>query len=246
MLEQQTQPDQVMILRLISYMLEVWELQKREWADQNIPPAERRLTPVVPFVFYVGRRTWNAPLAFRDMFDVPPGFERFIPSWETLFLNLHKTPPKTLTGFVNAIGWALRTLKSEKASYAKIEQTLKEATQGLEGLTEEQRGQWERIMTFLGQLIYYRRTPEEGRRLMNLLKSQARRSKFFKKDEARLAEQEREWRSSVEETLTYLFGVAPGTNAKALNETNFDTLTAWWLATFSAKTLAEVGIEGAN
>ena len=125
LLEQQTKPDATMTLRLLSYMLEVWHLQKREWADQNIPAAERRLTPVVPFVFYVGRRKWTTPLEFKSMFDVPPGFERFIPAWKTLFLNMHKTPPKTLTSFVNAMGWALRTLQQEKASSEKYAQDRK-------------------------------------------------------------------------------------------------------------------------
>ncbi len=97
-------------------MMELWEIQRREWDDRNAPLSERRLTPVVPFVFYTGEDHWATPLDFRDRFDIPPGCERFVPTWETLFLNLHRTPPEALTALVHAIGWALRALQAEKAS----------------------------------------------------------------------------------------------------------------------------------
>ena len=263
LLEQQTRPDPTMTLRLLSYMLELWELQKREWDDQNVPPAERRLTPVVPFVFYVGRRSWNTPLSFQAMFDVPPGFERFIPSWETLFLNLRKTPPETLTSFVNAMGWALRTLKSEQASSARFEQALKDAMAGMEGLTEEQKGQWKRVGIFLWQLTQYRRPPKD-RALLTLLRELARQSKFFEKEEVEamytIADEMRDegiaqgrqegrqisLRAVLEQILVTKFGALPDAIQQTIAAADLDTLNDWVVAAAIAKTLAEVGIESAN
>ena len=117
------------------------------------------------------------------MFDIPPGFERFIPAWETLFLNLRRTPPEMLTAFVNAIGWALRALQAEKASYEVIERTLREAMRGLNGLSEEQFGQWLRVGTYLVLLAQHRLADPEGSPLFNLIIEEARQSKFSNREE---------------------------------------------------------------
>jgi hypothetical protein len=53
----------------------------------------------------------------KRLMDLPPELERFVPDWETLFLNLRQTPPETLTRFASAIGWALRVLQAEKARW---------------------------------------------------------------------------------------------------------------------------------
>ena len=57
LLEHQSRPDAMMTLRLLSYMLELWKLQRREWDDRNAPLAERRLTPVLPLFFTRARIT---------------------------------------------------------------------------------------------------------------------------------------------------------------------------------------------
>ena len=209
----------MMTLRLLSYMLELWELQRRGWDDRKAPIAERRLTPVVPFVFYTGEDNWTTPLAFRNMFDAPPGFERFIPSWETLFLNLRRTPPETLTAFLSAIGWAMRGLQAEKASYEEFEQTLREAMQGIEGLSEEQFGQWIRAAWYLMLLVKHRRPDTEDVPLTDLLLEQTRQSKFFTREETetmytaanRLIDEGRQisLRSAVERVLAKKFGKLP-------------------------------------
>ena len=50
-----------------------------------------------------------------------------MPSWETLFLNLHRTPPDALTRFATAVGFALRVLQSEQAPKAEFEAALRNA-----------------------------------------------------------------------------------------------------------------------
>ena len=268
LLEHQSRPDAMMTLRLLSYMLELWEIQKREWDDRNAPLSERRLTPVVPFVFYTGEDNWNSPLEFRSLFAIPPGFARFIPDWETLFLNLRRTPPETLTSFVNAIGWAMRALQAEKAPYEELETVLREAMQGLEGLSEEQRGQCHRVARYLLLLAIYRRPPAEGQPLAALLLEQTRQSKFFEREEIEtmysyadslmdkgiaqgIAQGRQEGaqlslRAILEKILAAKFGPLPDAVTQTIQAANLDTLNGWVVSAAVAKTLAEVGIESAN
>ena len=268
LLEHQSKPDNTMPLRLLSYMLEVWTLQQRGWKDQNTPLTQRRLTPVVPFVFYTGEDRWDAPLSFGSMFDVPPGFERFIPGWETLFLNLHQTPPETLTSFLSAIGWALRGMQAQKAPYEEIERTLRDAMAGLEGLSEEQFGQWLRAAWYLVLLVNHRRPPGEGNPLTDILRDQAHQSKFFAREETaimysyadslidqgiekgrtegRTEGAQLSLRAILEQILVTKFGALPETVTQTIAAADLDTLNGWVLAAAVANTLAEVGISGAN
>jgi len=179
LLEQQTRPDDLMSFRLLSYCNELWSAQVREWEDTNQPAENRRLHPVVPIVFYTGRRRWDEEISLANLMDLPSPLRRFVPSWETLFLNLHQTPPEILTQFSSAVGWALRVLQAESAALPEFERVLREAMEGIEGLSAEQVGQWRRCAGFLIQLLYYRRSSTEVPGLMGLVRAEAKRSKFY-------------------------------------------------------------------
>src|SRR5581483_4638738 len=129
LLEHQSRPAPEMALRVLSYMLQLWEAQRREWQDANRPAEQRRLPPVVPIVFYTGADDWNAPIRLASMMEAPAELAHFVPQWETLFLNLHRTPSEALTQLGTALGWALRVLQVEQESLAVLEQVLAEAMQ---------------------------------------------------------------------------------------------------------------------
>src|SRR5207248_2691768 len=90
----------------------------------------------------------------------------------------HQTPPETLTRFATAVGWALRVLREERAPREELERVLVEAMTGLEGLSEEQAGQWLRVAWFLVLLIFHRRDPAEYTELEGLIEQRARGSRF--------------------------------------------------------------------
>ena len=178
LLEQQTQPDDLMPLRLLSYCGELWAGQVREWKESRQPAQSRRLSPVIPIVFYTGRERWDEEIALANLMDLPAPLRRFVPSWETLFLNLQQAPPEMLTQFSSAVGWALRALQAERVPLPELERILKEAMAGLEGLSADQAGQWKRCAWFLIQLVYHRRSSSEAPGLMSLVRTEAKRSKF--------------------------------------------------------------------
>src|SRR6476620_4527836 len=78
-------------LWLYLYMSELWKLQQRGWEDKQLPPAERRLWPIVPLVFYTGEGTWSTPIGLKHLMDLPAELERYVPTWETPLLCLHET-----------------------------------------------------------------------------------------------------------------------------------------------------------
>ena len=178
LVEQQTRPDPLMPLRLYNYCGELWSAQVREWEDTRPPAENRRLHPVIPIVFYTGRESWDQEIALANLMDLPAPLRRFVPAWETLFLNLQQTPPDILTQFSSAVGWALRALQAERAPLEELERILQEAMAGIEGLPAEQLGQWKRCAWFLIQFVYHRRSRSEAPGLMELVRTEANRSKF--------------------------------------------------------------------
>ena len=57
LVEHQSKTDKTMALRLLAYMLEIWNAQSREWKEKKLPAKEWRLYPIIPIVFYteIGR-----------------------------------------------------------------------------------------------------------------------------------------------------------------------------------------------
>ncbi len=183
LLEHQSRRDAWMPLRFLGYMVQLWELQRREAEDAGTAARRRPLNPVIPVLFYTGRRDWKTSLRLSDLMEAPPELVQFIPDWEMLFLNLHRTPAATLTQVATAVGWALRVLQVEQAPREDLERALREALDGLEGLSEEQSSQWLRVAWFLVLLLFHRREPEEYTELGEFIREQADHSKFRMKEE---------------------------------------------------------------
>jgi hypothetical protein len=250
LLEHQSDHEPLMSLRLYLYMGQLWEAQWREWEDRRMPAEQRRLRPIIPVVFYTGAKRWGTPLGLRHLMELPADLERFAPTWETPFLNLHGTSPETLTRFASAVGWALRVMQAERAPREQLERILREAMAGLEGLSAEQAGQWLRVAWFLVLLVLHRREEPE---LGELVIEQARQSKFGERQEvtrmgltiieqAEARGEARMLRSALERVLLRRFGDLPDDVVAALAVADVATMNAWLDAAATAASLAEVGI----
>ena len=85
LLEHQSTVYPWMQLRLLGYMVRLWEL----WRKQN--PGEKKLPGVIPMIFYHGRDGWDVSVHFRDMIDSPELTEEFVPEFEYLLRDF--SPP---------------------------------------------------------------------------------------------------------------------------------------------------------
>lgn len=194
--------------------------------------------------------------------DLPGSLQRFTPHWDTLWLPLQETDPGTLTRFASAVGWALRVLQAQRASLPEMRRVLDSAMTGLEGLSEEQAGQWLRTAWYLMLFTYHRRSEPE---LLDLIEERARQSKFRFREEvfhvrATLAEIERErgeaqgeargralgeaeaTRRALLTVLTRRFGVLPPEIEAAVAAASTETMTAWLEVAATASSLTDVGI----
>lgn len=257
LLEHQSRPDPEMALRVLSYMLQLWEAQRREWQDAHRSAEQRRLPPVVPIVFYTGEDAWNSPIQLLQMMDAPDALARFVPQWETLFLNLRRTSPEALTQMGTAVGWALRVLQAEQEPLAALERVLSEAMQQLETLSEDLQGQWLRVMWYFLLLSFHRRPREEYAILSEEIKQQASASKFRVREEINVMSQtmaeyvqeqaaERASKQATRNTLRMVlaarFGKIPTDVEAAIEKADVETMNAWAQTAATAQTLDEVGI----
>jgi hypothetical protein len=121
---------------------------------------------------------------------------------------------------------------------------------GLEGLTEEQAGQWLRVAWFFVMLIWHRRKERE---LMDVVFEKVRDSKFREKEEISdtgptlweqmQAEGEaRGLRHALQQVLQVRFGAIPEEIETAIAGANVQTLDRWFARALTATTLDETGI----
>ncbi len=94
--EHQSTPDPLMPLRLLGYMLRIW--------DQYLKKHKRaiKLPPVLPLVLYHGQRGWSAPLCFEALFELPPELGKilrpFMPKFRHKLVDLSRLLSKQLLG----------------------------------------------------------------------------------------------------------------------------------------------------
>jgi hypothetical protein len=108
--EHQSTEDPRMALRLLSYILRIWE----RFAKEKPPPA--RLPAVLPIVLAQGRRPWKTAPRLEDLIDLPPGCAELLRPWQPALayhlLELARIPYGELAGTPEGI-LTLRALKAE-------------------------------------------------------------------------------------------------------------------------------------
>ena len=158
--------------RVLFYMTQIWDSQRRAWESENIAKSEWRLRPILPIVFYTGEQRWQTPLTLDAMMDLPEALARFVPSFETLFLSVKETDPADLTQTDHPFGWLLTVLQKERATPAEISRALSEAVSHINTLAVEEAEQWQRSIFYLYLLILHRRPPSEHEALTTLVQQQ--------------------------------------------------------------------------
>ena len=170
LIEHQSTVDKTMGFRLLSYMVQIWESQRREWESEEFPENERRLQPILPILFYTGDRPWTVPVSLTTITDVPEILERFVPSFDTLFLGGKETEAETLTQSGHPMGWLLRVLQKEHADETEISDTLTDAVSHLASVDEDFSPQIAKAVRYFVQLIFHRRSLDERDALVDIIR----------------------------------------------------------------------------
>lgn len=172
LIEHQSTIDTTMGFRVLFYMTQIWDSQRRQWESDNTPKGDRRLRPIIPIVFYTGERKWRTPIALPGMMDLPDELSAFVPKYDTLFLSVKETEAGDLTRSDHPFGWLLTVLQKELASKDEIADALINAVRNISSLSDVKKGQWERAIFYLYLLIFHRRQSDEHDDLKNLVHQQ--------------------------------------------------------------------------
>jgi len=170
LIEHQSEPDISMGFRMLFYMTQIWDTQRREWERDDVPKSQWNFRPILPVLFYTGKSSWDIPISVTDaMKQLPKPLERFIPSHDTLFLNLKATDKEKLTAYEHPFGWLLRVIQQENALIEELTNELKLAVEQLDKLPDSESNQWSRAMHYILLLIYNRREAEEHTKLTDIV-----------------------------------------------------------------------------
>ena len=156
--------------RLLSYMVQIWESQRREWETAKVPENERCLQPILPILLYTGDRPWTVPVSLTTIMDVPEILERFVPSFDTLFLGVKETETEALTQSGHPLGWLLRVLQKEHSDKTEISEALADAVSHLASVDENFAPQIAEALRYFVQLIFHRRSLEERDALVDIIR----------------------------------------------------------------------------
>ena len=173
LIEHQSTVDVSMGFRLLFYMMHIWDAQRQRWLSDELPKSEWRLRPILPIVFYSGDRRWHVPLSVTTIMDIPDVLTRFVPDFDTLFLNVKGTETTELTKTGHPFGWLLTVLQNEKADKETIKETLTEAIAYLNTLEPEQAEHRVRVLHYFVMLIASRRPSDEHNELLGLVNEQS-------------------------------------------------------------------------
>ena len=172
LIEHQSTIDTTMGFRVLFYMTQIWDFQRREWESSNVPKSEWRFHPIIPIVFYTGEQRWTKPLTLSSLMDLPDMLSEFIPKFGTLFLSVKDTDTANLTKTNHPFGWLLTVLQKEHASKEEIRAALMQAVAHIDTLDTDNKQQWTRSIYYLYLLILHRRPTEEHEELKTLVHQQ--------------------------------------------------------------------------
>ncbi len=150
-------------------MVSIWDAEIRRWEKDKPPKSERRLSPILPILFYTGDQSWNVPLTLEALMNLPKELERFIPKFETVQLDVKETEVEVLTQTEHLIGWLLTVLQKERASPEELRRALVDMLMHTDTLPAGQAAEKREAIQYILSLIMHRRPPAEHEALIELV-----------------------------------------------------------------------------
>lgn len=183
LIEHQSSVDPIMPFRILYYMTQIWEAQRREWESQKVPLKDWRFCPILPVVFYTGKEKWNSPLELKGLMDLPSLLEDFSPRLKIMFFNLGATPTDQLVKNNHPFEWVLQIIQKENTNVDEFGKALQLAVYNLEFMLPEEQANWERLMFFLVEFIRHRRKQAELPNLFSIVESNVKDA--YRREEVR-------------------------------------------------------------
>ncbi|WP_022670329.1 Rpn family recombination-promoting nuclease/putative transposase [Hippea alviniae] len=111
--EHKSYPDKFTLIQILSYMMTIWE--------KNIENKEE-LTPIIPFIFYHGKRKFDLAENFSDYFSVKDkNIKEYLLNFKSIIFDTNRIDDKTLTEKIDNLN-LLAALLSFKHIFDDIEE----------------------------------------------------------------------------------------------------------------------------
>ncbi len=184
LIEHQSTVDPVMGFRLLFYMCHIWDQQRQKWVSENVPKSAWRFRPIIPVLFYTGEERWQVLPSLETLMDAPEVLTRFIPRFETLFLDVKSVSDETLLKTERPFGWLMTLLKQEFADETAFIAALERLGVHLDTLSDADKELWKQAIYYLYLLIFCRRSTSERETLEEIV-SEHQESLQLSAEEAR-------------------------------------------------------------
>ena len=169
LIEHQSTVDRIMAHRVLYYMDQIRDAERRVLESSDVPKSEWRFSPILPIVYYTGDQRWKEPVPLSDLIAAPEPLVRFIPKFDVLFLNVKEMSETDLWDMDHPFGWLLTVLQKDRADAETMFRTLLAALSRLDTHEPEHPAQHRLALLFLGHLILFRRPEKEREDLMKLI-----------------------------------------------------------------------------
>jgi hypothetical protein len=256
LIEHQSEPEELMMLRVADYTIQIYKYQERQWRRKHRSLAGIRFDPVLPIVFYTGTRRWDALTPLRDLVDFGELFGERIPALEPIFLNLSGVDPKQLVSDGSFFGRLLHVVQQREAPAEGFERVLREEVSELEGMRGAERARWLELLSYLMALVYHERSPSEHRALQEVIEASVQEDQERRevrnmgktiadtlREEGEKKGELRALRRTLLEQLEEKFDDLPAATQTTIKHTDsVKQLQQWLRRLVSARTLAELEI----
>jgi hypothetical protein len=255
LIEHQSEPDPLMRLRVLDYVVQIYKRQVRDWQARHPSLKGFRFAPVLPVVLYTGTSSWPRLPRIAELVEQGMEFAGLLPEIEPLFVSLPEMAAATLEG-AGPLGWVLELLQQRRARPEAFRALLGRVVGHLEEMPGRQRQRWLELLSYLQALVYHDREVPERERLRQAIvtsvRTDARRREVqtMTKTIADALREEGQQQGAVKalsqslvNVLRAKFGRLPKATEKVIRETQDPRrLDAWLVRAGTAATLEEVGI----
>lgn len=171
LIEHQSEPDRLIVLRVLDYVVQIYKAQARSQARSPRAAEPVRLHPVLPVVFYTGKRSWERLHGLADLVPeaLQEAFGARLPVLDPLFINLGAIPPAQLESAGGFLGWVLRLVQARDARPQEFRSLLRHVVQHLESLPRRDRFRWLELLSYIHALVYHVRSEEEHEDLQDAI-----------------------------------------------------------------------------
>jgi Putative transposase, YhgA-like len=174
LIEHQSEPDPLMLLRVMDYLAQIWKGQVRAWRQRHGTEAGVRLQPILPVVLYTGTRTWPGLGGLADVVELGERFEALTPFPRPLFVNLPELAPAQLESAGGYFGWVLELLQQRHARTEEFRRLLQRVVEHLETMPEPERLRWLELLSYIQAMVYHVRVEPERPGLRDLIVASVR------------------------------------------------------------------------